>query len=238
VSPASRRAPFLAIAVIAGAAAVAPPLDHLADRSFAWHMLQHLLLMYLAALLFLLARPFEIFAAFAGKSTKARLVRATRPLHVLAAPPVTLMFFVATLWLTHFSALYERSLENAWAHAGEHLLYVVAGVAFWLPVLASPPLRPVSFPARLLYLAVALPQGALLGMAILSAPTPLYPHYAIAAGSISGALSDQRNAAALMWIGGGIVVLGAFLLTLASWARRESDRYDTSVNVPMHAKSG
>ncbi len=77
--------------------------------------------------------------------------------------------------------------------------------------------------ARLLYLAVAPPQGALLGMVLVTAPRPLYPHYAVAAGSLKAALADQGNAAALMWILGGAVVFGALLVTLGRWARRERE---------------
>ena len=221
------RSLFLAAAAIAGVAAIAPPLDTLADRSFTWHMLQHLVLLFIVPLFVLLARPFELFAAVAGKTTTARFVRATRPLHVAISPPAALAFFVATLWLTHFSGLYELSLENVWVHIGEHLLYLAAGTAFWLPVLAPAPLRPLSYPARMLYLALALPQGALVAMALSSARAPLYPYYALA-GSVSQAVRDQHDAAALMWIGGGMIVFCAFLLTLAAWAHRESDSYMAS----------
>jgi putative copper resistance protein D len=217
------RACYLIAATLVGVAAVAPPLDRLVDESFAWHMFQHLVLLFLVPLLVLLARPFEIFTRLAGKTNTAAFVRATRFLHVVAQPAVALTFFVATLWLTHFSPLYELSLEHEWLHVAEHLLYVVAGTLFWLPVLAPVPLRPLNYPARLLYLAVALPQGALLGMAIGSAREPLYAHYANVAGSLASALADQRDAAAVMWILGGLVIFGAFLLTLGSWALRESE---------------
>ncbi len=86
---------------------------------------------------------------------------------------------------------------------------------FWLPVIAPPPLRPWSYPARLLYLAVALPQGALLGMALTSAREPLYPHYVAITGSYAAALADQRNAAAIMWIAGGLVVFARCCLRWA-----------------------
>lgn len=213
---------YLAGAAIAGTAAVAPPLDRLAGDSFAWHMLQHLVLLFVVPLLLLLSRPFELYARLAGKRRAAALVRATQPLHVFGNPGFALGFFIATLWVTHFSPLYEFSLDHEWVHAGEHLLFLAAGTIFWLPALAPPPLRPLSYPARMLYLAVALPQGALLGMAISSAREPLYAHYASVAGS-AAALGDQGNAAAVMWILGGLTVLSAFLLTLAGWARREME---------------
>ncbi|HEY2555062.1 MAG TPA: cytochrome c oxidase assembly protein [Candidatus Cybelea sp.] len=212
---------YLLAAALAAVAAVAPPLERLADDSFAWHMVQHLLLLFVVPLLFLCARPFELVVALAAKRTTAAFVRATRALHVIAQPPVALAAFIGTLWLTHFTGLYELSLANPLVHAGEHLLYLAAGTLFWLPVLAPPPLRPLGYPARLLYLVVALPQGALVAMAIGSARAPLYPHYAMLAGRQS-ALSDQAAAAAVMWIVGGLAILIALLTTLGTWAKREA----------------
>ena len=214
---------WLGAAALAAIAALAPPFDRLADASFAWHMAQHLVIFYVVGLCVLLARPFDLYARLAGKRAVAGFVRATRPLHHLASPPVALTLFIATLWATHFSPLYELSLEHEWIHACEHLLYLAAGLVFWMPVVGPPPLRPLAYPARMLYLVLALPQGALLGMVIASARRPLYAHYAAAAPSPSAALSDQGNAAAVMWILGGLVVFAALLITLALWARREEE---------------
>lgn len=196
-------------------------LDALADASFAWHMTQHLLLLFVVPLLLLLAHPFGPFARMVGKEATAAFVRITRPLHRLASAPFALAFFVATMWISHFSGVYEAALQYWPVHLGEHVLYLAAGTIFWLPVLAPPPLRPLPYPARLLYLAVALPQGALVAMAIDSARSPLYAHY-VGVEGWRGALADQSNAAALMWIAGGLTVFTAFLATLAVWAHRES----------------
>ncbi|HEY2475279.1 MAG TPA: cytochrome c oxidase assembly protein [Candidatus Cybelea sp.] len=215
------RALYLAATAAVAIAAVGPPLDRLADRSFSWHMLQHLVLLFVVPLMLLLARPFELFAALAGKQTTVAFVRGTRALHLLAQPPIALAAFIGTLWLTHFTPLYQLSLQHPFVHIAEHALYLAAGTLFWLPVLAPPPLRPLAYPVRLLYLAVALPQGALVAMAIGSARAPLYPHYAALAGT-QAALADQVDAAAVMWILGGLVVLTALLGTLGSWARREA----------------
>lgn len=212
-----------------GFAAFSPPLDRLADTSFAWHMVQHLVLVYPVALLLLLARPLDLYTRVAGKAAVAKLVGAFRPLHALAWPPAALTIFIGVLWATHFSPLYELALERTWLHAAEHLLYLAAGCIFWLPVAAPPPLRPLPYPARLLYLVVALPQGALLGMVIISAHRPLYAHYAAQAGS-RAALADQSNAAAVMWIAGGLTIFAALLVTLAVWASREQEQRQTPVS--------
>ncbi len=204
------------------AATVAPPLDRLADASFAWHMLQHLVLFFFVPLALVLAQPFSLFAGAAGKARTAAFVRATRALHVVASPVVAYFAFVAVMWLTHFTSLYELSLEHDWVHVLEHMLYVAAGIVFWLPVVAPAPLRPPSYPVRAFYLFLALPQGALLGAALFAAQAPLYAHYA-AETSPARALADQHDAAALMWIGSGLVTLCAMLATIGVWAHREAE---------------
>ncbi|HTU82972.1 MAG TPA: cytochrome c oxidase assembly protein [Candidatus Acidoferrales bacterium] len=211
----------LAAALVVAAAAFSPVFDRLADASFAWHMVQHLALLFAVPLLLLSARPFGLFAAAAGKRRTAAFVRATRPLHALGRAPVGLCALIAVLWVTHFSGLYEASLEHPLVHVAEHGLYLLAGTLFWLPVLAPPPLRPASFPERLFYLTIALPQGALLGAALDGARAPLYAHYAALA-SPAAALTDQHAAAAVMWIGGGLTIFAALLSTLGVWALRET----------------
>jgi len=198
-----------------GAIALSPQFDRLVDASFAWHMVQHLVLLFVVPLLLLLTRPFEFFSRAVGKEITATFVRKTRPLHVLAHPGLTLAFFTGYLWFMHFSALYEGALEHPALHAAEHGLLLVAGTLFWLPVIAPAPMRPLPYPLRLLYLMVALPQGALLGFALDAARAPLYPHYA-------NVLFGPAALAAVMWIGGGLILFTAFLVTFGVWARRES----------------
>jgi cytochrome c oxidase assembly factor CtaG len=212
---------WAALAVFTGGAVVSAPFDRLSDASFAWHMVQHLVLFFALPLFLLLARPFELVAALTGKARTAAAVRALRPLHVAALPPVALATTIAVWWGTHFSGLYEASLEHWYVHALEHAAYATAGVAFWLPVLGTPPLRPQSYPVRLLYVLLALPQGALLAVALGAGRTPLYAHYA-AAMSPSAALADQQHAAAVMWIGSWLIVFIVFLTTLGVWAARET----------------
>jgi putative membrane protein len=216
------RAACAAGAAAAAATAVWGPLDRLAGDSFAWHMVQHAILLFAVPALALLARPFDAFARVASKPLVAAVVRRTRPLHALASPVAAYAFFVAVLWGTHFTALYGLALRVEWVHALEHLLYVAAGTLFWIPVLAPAPLRPLNYPIRVFYLVAMLPQGALLGAAISSARAPLYAHYA-ALMPFGRALSDQRDAAAVMWAACGLVVFSAMIWAVAAWAAREAE---------------
>jgi cytochrome c oxidase assembly factor CtaG len=211
---------LLLAAAVCAVAAVFGPLEQLADRSFAWHMAQHLVLLVAVPLLALLSQPFAAIRKVLGDAKTVALLRATRPLHAIALPPIALAIYLAVLWGTHFSQLYESALDDAAIHAAEHGLYLLAGTIFWLPVLSVAPLRPNAYPVRLLYLIVALPQGALLAIALAAARTPLYAHYA-ALMPAARAVADQQNAAAVMWIGGGLAIFAAMLITLGVWASRE-----------------
>lgn len=213
---------FASAAALLLAATAGPPLDRLADDSFTWHMAQHLSLLYAIPLLAVLASPFSLLPTIFGKARVAGFVTAVRPLHIAAQPAVALTCFAAVLWSTHFSGLYQLALLHPQYHLFEHALFLAAGLLFWLPVLSPPPLRSIGFPSKLLYLVIALPQGALVAMAIDAARAPLYPHYAAVEGQ-RAALADQQSAAALMWIAGGLFLLCAFLTTLGAWAKRESD---------------
>jgi putative membrane protein len=211
---------LIAAAVACGILAIFGPLERLADRSFAWHMAQHLILLIVIPLLALWSQPFPLVRRLLGDRRMVALLRATRPLHAIAFPPVALAIFLATLWGTHFSHLYEAALDVAAVHAAEHALYLFAGFVFWLPVLTVAPLRPHAYPVRLLYLFVALPQGALLAIALGAARTPLYPHYAQLMPT-ARAVADQQNGATVMWIAGGLAIFIAMLATMGTWAARE-----------------
>ena len=208
---------FALAAIVTLVAAVGPWLDRLADASFAWHMVQHLALLFVVPFCALEAHPFAWLGSPRAPWQRAA-IRAARsaPTRMLCMPAVTLLLWIAVLWGVHFTPLYEAALEHPLVHVAEHALLLAAGTLFWIPVVAPPPLPAPSHAVRTLYLFIALPQGALLAVALLAAPRPLYAHYAG-----PGALADQHAAAAVMWMGGGALLLAAFLGVLARWAVRE-----------------
>ena len=205
------------------AAVLSPPFDRLADDSFCWHMLQHLALTLVAPPLLLLGAPGTLIAASAPAPIARRIGRA---LHgpfgrILGNASAAWLAFVGVLWLTHLSPLYEAALEDERVHAAEHALYLMSAIWFWTPV-ASKGVGPIPlpFPARMLYLFVAVPPCAFLGLAIYDAPMPLYPHY-LAGKMLTQVMNDQRAGGELMWLGGGLLLFAAFLLTAWRWAEHE-----------------
>lgn len=219
------RAWYLGAGCAVVAIALAPPFDALADGSFAWHMVQHLALLLLAPPLLLLGAPLSLLLAALPQRAARAWVRAWHapPLHLLALPAVAWLIFVAVLWVTHVSPLYEAALDHEWIHVLEHGLYLSAGLIFWMPVVQTGFVPyPMAFPARLLYLFLALPQGAFLAVMLLQSRVPLYSHY-VALHGVANALADQRNGAAVMWIAGGMAIFTAILIVAAVWAGHERD---------------
>jgi putative membrane protein len=207
-------------------ASLVPPLDTYAGRRFAIHMVQHLLLTLVAAPLLTLGAPVAM-ARFAAPRSWQRLIRLALRHPVIQAmqyPVLTWSAFLAVMWGSHYSALYESALEHPLVHLLEHALYLGAALLFWMPVTAAEPSRwRMSHALRLFYVMVAGPPNVFLALTLYQSTRPLYPHYEVA-NLLAGRspLADQRAGAAVMWILGGIPFLIAMIAVAAAWARHEA----------------
>jgi putative membrane protein len=207
--------------------ALVGPVERLAEEQFSWHMVQHLLLIMMAPPLLLLGRPLLLARRTSSPRVRRVLTSAlrSRALHALTHPVVGWAVFASVLWATHFTDLYQLALTSGWIHAAEHVLYLGAGLLFWFPVVGTEPSpRRLSHAGRLLYLFTAASAGALLAATLYQSERLLYPAY-----GGSGALTDQQDAGAIMWIGDGLLFLVALMMVTASWARhdrREAARAD------------
>jgi cytochrome c oxidase assembly factor CtaG len=199
------------------------------DILFSDHMVQHLLITLVAAPLLLLAGPVTLLLQASSPETRRRWILPVlhaRALRVVAHPAVAWVVFAAVMWGTHFSSLYELSLENDLVHNGEHALYLASALLFWWPVVGRDPspwrLRPA---AGVLYTGLQMPQLTFLSLAIYTAPEPLYPHYATEVVAWApNALADQRLGAAIMWVGGDMLFMAIALLLIVLWMRDEERR--------------
>ncbi len=214
---------FAGLALLA--LALGGPLDVRADVSFSWHMIQHLALTSVVAPLLVLGAPLRLALAALPPQAAAKFARVltSTPVRVATHPAFAWLQFAAVLYATHFSPLYELALENASAHALLHLAYLGSALLFWTPILAvAPAPHAPAHPIRLLALFLALPMTAFLGFAFYVTNRPLYPHYA----AHPGAMVDQMNAGAVMWLAGGTPILIALLWVVADWGARER-RFET-----------
>ncbi|MES2209569.1 MAG: cytochrome c oxidase assembly protein [Chloroflexota bacterium] len=224
-------------AFLGGLAAIAVALQSGIARYdttlFSLHMIQHLLLTLVAPPLLALAAPVTQILRAASPETRRRWILPilhSRVVSVIGHPVVAWLVFTAVMWGTHFSPLFDQSLERRLLHDLEHGLYLAAGLLFWWPLIGLDPApRRMGYAARIAYVFLQMPQGSFLAVAILFAGSPLYAHY-VTLGSPYGidALSDQRLAAGIMWFVGDVIFLIATLSVLAGWMRSESRTTDAA----------
>jgi putative membrane protein len=218
------RALCFALGVAAVLAALEGPIGASAGSLFSVHMIQHLLLTLVAAPLLLLGAPLLLARRSAGPGARRLLNRVVRgwAAGALTFPVVSWALFVAVMWGSHYSGLYEAALEHPAIHTLEHALYLGAAFVFWLPVTGMEPSRwRLAYPARLLYLFLAAGQNAFLGASLYQSGSVLYPHYAARGASADAALADQQLGGEAMWILGALASLVAVLLVVAAWMRSE-----------------
>ncbi len=227
--PASRVPARRVAAFLAGLITIEVALDGIVGRYdttlFTDHMLQHLLLMMLAAPLLALGTPITVALRAAPARIRTRWmlpVLHSRGVEGLSHPLVGFALFAGVLWVTHFSGIYELSLENNLVHYLEHGVYLFAALLFWWPMVGRDPSRwRLPYPVRLVVMLLQMVQSTFLGIAVMDASAPLYAHYAgLHLGYITP-LADQQAAGAVMWVGGGLAFLLWSGLVFADWLRAE-----------------
>lgn len=224
--PRRRTVAFLA-GMLALAFALISGIERYDTSLFSIHMVQHVLLMLVAAPLLSLAAPVTLVLRMSSADRRRRWLLPllhSRVVRVLAHPVVAWVMFAAMMWAAHFSPLFNASLEDQFVHDIEHLLFLSGALLFWWPAVALDPAPwRMSHPARIVYLFTQMTQNTFLAVVILNASTVLYPHYAsLVRPWGTTALEDQRLAAGIMWIAGDAIFLTAILAVVAGWMRAEA----------------
>ncbi|MGZ6299365.1 MAG: cytochrome c oxidase assembly protein, partial [Candidatus Limnocylindria bacterium] len=128
---------------------------------FAVHMVQHLLLAMVAPPLLALGAPVTLALRVASPTVRRTALLPllhSRVVRAISWPPFGWALFAIVMWATHFSPIFNAALENQAIHSGEHLLYLLAGVLFWWPVICADPSRwRLSPVGRMVYLASQMP---------------------------------------------------------------------------------
>lgn len=221
---------FFLAGLLAIVVAVDGPPDVLSDAgAFSAHMVQHLLLQMVAAPLLLLGAPVSVVLRADPPWLRRHVLVAilrSRAVRVLTHPVTALALFAVFLVGSHLSPLYNLALEREWVHEIEHICYLLTALLFWWPALGVDPApQRIGYPARLLYLFLAMPVTAFLGVAIASAPHVMYPYYlAHPPPWGSTPLADQRLAGTLMWVSGMFTIVPAMAAVLLRWLDEDARR--------------
>jgi putative membrane protein len=239
--PRGSRARRRAITFYAGLAtvfvALATPIDTLAEKLLWVHMIQHMLLLTVAAPLIVLGAPWRSLwrplpLGFRRKVARAAyrsqvLAPARALCRALATPLGAWLIFAGGLYAWHLPAAYDLALKNTTVHALQHITFISCGILFWAQVTASPPARPVlSRARRIAYVGAGAAANVVIAMILAFSVSALYPHYADLVhrpGGIS-ALTDQQIAAGIMWSVGDVPFGIAIAWLVHGWLSDEERR--------------
>jgi putative membrane protein len=176
--------------------ALETPIDTISDHYLdSVHMVQHVLLGFIAPPLMLLG----LSPQMAAKLARVPGVRAiTEPI-----PAQLIAGVVMIAW--HLPALYDATLRSEELHVVEHLTFIAAGVVLYWPILEATSAQArwqMSPPIKLLYLLVAtLPQDGV-ALALIFSRVPFYEFYTHAPRLVDSLtpLIDQTIAGAVLMI--------------------------------------
>ncbi|MEA2226056.1 MAG: putative rane protein [Solirubrobacteraceae bacterium] len=219
---------YAGLAVLA--IALSSPLDILSEQLFWAHMVQHVLLLVVAAPLIVLARPWirlwrslplDLRRWLAHNLSQGRRTRWLRVAsRALGSPQAGFLAFSIVLLVWHVPALFDATLRSSSLHALEHTLFLTTAVMFWKQVIDSPPLHArLSSVQRVAYLVGAMVVSWILAVVLALAPQPLYSFYAHEAGRPGGisALTDQQLAAGIMWVPGSVTFVIVIFVYVHRW---------------------
>jgi putative membrane protein len=203
--------------------ALVSPVHALGAVLFSAHMLQHEVLMLIAAPLLVLGRPLPLFLRALPLPWRRQLGKWGKSLRggwrVLTHPLVAWALHAAALWVWHLPRLFQATLTSELAHAWQHLSFFGTALCFWWALLYRRQ-RLQGYGVAVLAVFTTALHSSLLGALLTFAPTPWYPAYAhttVAWGLTP--LEDQQLGGLVMWIPAGVVYLLAALALGAGWLR-------------------
>jgi putative membrane protein len=202
---------FAAGAVVL-AVALLPPLAASADESLTAHMVQHVLLLVVAAPLLALGAPLPallwalpVAARERGLAVWRAMLRShSRNWAAWAIVALAAQSIVMLLW--HVPVLYRAAVHHEVLHAIEHASYLATATAFaWVVGVGSAHRHGAAVPV----LFVAALPGTALGAALTLAGTPWYAEYP--------SMSSQQLAGVVMWGFAGLAYVLAAACLFGLW---------------------
>jgi putative copper resistance protein D len=180
------------------------------DVLFSVHMVQHILLIMVAPPLLVLGRPVTLALHAYGQPVHGWIKTAVRSRLVTALtwPPAIAVAYCAVVAGTHLTPLMNLVEQYPALHDGEHVLYLVTGYLFFLPIIGSEPIKwRIPAVGRLLMLLAVMPADTLTGLVLMLVPHELFPVYAHTWRTWGPSpLADLHDGGIIMWVGSDSVM--------------------------------
>ncbi len=192
------------------------------DVLFWDHMIQHLLLVMVAPPLLIVGRPVTLLLHASRNPLHGWAIRVLRSpvVSFITAPVVGFAAYAGAIVIGHLTGVANLVLTNQVAHDAEHVVFLLVGYLFLLPILGSEPIRwRLSYPTRLILLFLIMPVDTFTGLVltygnrntpgVLPGPRPAW------AGTVVG---DLHAGGAMMWIGGDALMFLLMMVIFVMWS--------------------
>jgi putative membrane protein len=227
-------------ALLAVGVALVSPLEALSGALASAHMVQHVLLLMVAAPMFVLSAPFGALLRGVPPAVRRMTMRlrrwlrlSPRKLRPLQHPVAVWLLHVGTLWFWHASVPYEAALGNELVHVVEHASFLLTAALFWRVVLGTAAGSRLSYGGGIVLLFAAALHSVFLSALLTFAGTSWYPGYLETTRPWGlDPLADQQLAGVIMWVPAGMVYAGAALTLLVAWVRATEEN-EIPVTAPV-----
>ncbi len=192
---------------------------------FSDHMVQHLMLIMVAAPLFALSAPLDLI--YDSGDERARrfldgkfMAKVTHPLFAFA------LYFVF-IPFTHLSGFMNLMMVHLWLQYLEQIGFLVVGYLFFRAAFGIERGYKLHPGLRLVYVMAAVPVDTFTGLVLSMSSRVPYSNYAMMAptgASKAWLLSSIKLGGGIMWIGGDALMLLALIPIAVMWVKWETVR--------------
>lgn len=208
------------------ASALLSPLDTLGSTYFSAHMVQHEILMLVAAPLLVLGRPFGPWLWTLSLHWRLGIAAGARTPAVGAAwrwltlPLTAWALHALVLWAWHLPRFFDAALQDEGWHSLQHASFLASALVFWWTVIDDGSRHDQRGMALLSLFTTMLHTGALGALLTFSSRCWYVPYIAATGAAGGDCLADQQLGGLIMWIPGGTVYFAAALQIGARWLGR------------------
>ncbi|AZO28728.1 cytochrome c oxidase assembly protein [Mesorhizobium sp. M1B.F.Ca.ET.045.04.1.1] len=202
--------------------ALMSPLHELGERLFTAHMVEHEVLMVVAAPSLVLSGPLGVMLWAFPPAVRRSLASARWwPLRSawrgLTEPASATILHGLALWLWHMPILFDAALTSEPVHWLQHFSFLASALLFWWALLNGHSRRR-GYGASVFYLFFTSMHCGLLGAVLAMSGSDIFTANSSAAAQWGlTALEDQQLGGLIMWVGAAAFYLAAALILAGLW---------------------
>jgi putative copper resistance protein D len=192
------------------------------DVLFWDHMVQHLLLIMVVPPLLIFGQPLTLLlhASRNPLHTWVKRILRSRVASFLTWPVFGFAAYAIAITVLHLTAAADLIARNDVAHEAEHVVFLVVGYLFFLPIIGSEPIKwRLSYPTKLILLFLIMPVDTFTGLVLgyANRGTPGLPPGPRPSWAGTGT-ADLHAGGAAMWVGGDGLMFLMMMVVFLLWS--------------------